>query len=216
MYSLTTKRLHEVISWVSPKRHGIAGLLACVSIGLTMCQSESMSSPQHFAIDSLLHAQVKWLSASEATLIKTTVLDGQTEEVSLSPKDSLAWSKELEVFQVMDALNKPVNRDRYTLAETSDTKSNLRIRSYSSNDPELPLRYVRIYYHRHLSRLKRIEAEYIESNALYHAARTLTMHFEETKHGAMLMGYTIAGGQKMLLDDTVRYDITTQIRLEKK
>jgi hypothetical protein len=164
-------------------------------------------------MDSLLGAQASRLTAVNAALTKQTTLGLQHDEVTLTPKDSTAWKKELDAFLVMDAINKPVNRSRYVMNDTDDRKSNLRIRSFTTSD-DLPVKYVRIYYHRKPSRIRRIEASYHESNALYQTTRLLTMQFEIMNNTPVITSYAVQGGQKMFLDDTVRYDIRGRVKME--
>lgn len=166
-----------------------------------------------FAMDSLLGAQASRLSAVRASLHKQTTLGLQRGEVTLTPPDSTAWKKELEAFLVMDAINKPVNRGRYAVNDTGDRKSNLRVRSFTTT-ADLPVKYVHIYYYREPSRIRKIEASYHESNALYRTTRLLTMQFEIMNNTPVMTSYAVQGGQKMFLDDTVRYDVRGRVKLE--
>lgn len=186
--------------------------LPCALMLLSTCTPPDSRGRALFAIDSLLHAQASLLSKAQASLNKQIVLGTEQEDVTIIPKDTTAWLKELEVFSVMNSINKPVNRDRYQVNESSDTKSNLRVRTFiTSND--LPVGYIRLFYHGRPERIRRIEAEYKEFNGLYKTSRQLAMEFDDIKGKPIISSYSILGGQKMFLDDTVRYGIKGRVRL---
>jgi len=165
-----------------------------------------------FAVDSLLHEQANQLTLMHASVDKEVLLGAQKEEVSLTPQDTVAWLRELEVFSVMESINKPINRERYKTTEKSDTRSNLRIRSIETSD-DLPVSYVHLYYQGKPSNIRKIEASYSETNGLYKARRLLSMEFDNVNGLPVMTSYSISGGQKMFMDDTVRYDIKGRVRI---
>lgn len=166
-------------------------------------------------MDSLLHAQAIHLSLRQASLSKEIVLQGKQETVKHTPKDSTAWLKELEAFAVMATINKPVNRDHYSITESVDSRSNLRIRSFSTDDV-LAVPFVRVYYYRTPANIRRIESAYVTHNDLYKTYRTLTLEFEDVRGTPVIASYSITGDQKMIMDDTVRYDIKGRVNLATK
>ena len=179
---------------------------------LSTCAPPNSGGRALFAIDSLLHAQALQLSKAQASLNKQIVLGTKQEEVTLTPRDTTAWLKELEVFSVMNAINKPINRDRYQVSESGDLKSNLRVKSFSTSN-DLPLTYVKLYYHGKPERIRKIEAEYKELNGLYATSKLLALEFDDMNGTPVITSYSILGGQKMLLDDTVSYDIKGRVTL---
>jgi hypothetical protein len=178
-----------------------------------MCAPPNTRGRALFAIDSLLHAQASTLSNAHASLNKEIVLGTKQEEIALKPRDTTAWLKELEVFSVMNTINKPINRDRYQIHESGDSKSNLRVRTFSTSQ-DLPVLYVRLYYHGDPGNVRKIEAAYKELNGLYATSKLLALEFEDIKGTPVMTSYSILGGQKMFLDDTVQYDIKGSVRLE--
>jgi len=180
-----------------------------------MCAPRNPAGRGLFSMDSLLRAQATRLSDAQASLTKQILFGAKQEEITLSPADTTAWLKELEAFVVIDALNKPINRDRYVINDTTDSKSNLRVRAFSTSD-DLPVTSVRIYYHHVPSSIRKIEASYIEHNGLYKTNQMLSMEFNDLNGAPVMTSYSIVGGQKMFLDDTVQYDIKGKVRLEKK
>lgn len=213
MYSLTNKR-------GSIRRTGCAALAKACLWGLLVLSACAPRNPTGkgaglFAMDSLLHAQAINLSLRQASLTKDVLLQGKQETVNLTPKDSTAWLKELEAFGVMASINKPINRDHYDIAESADSRSNLRVRSFSTHD-ELPVPFVRLYYYRSPANIRRIESAYVTHNELYKTYRKLTLEFEDVRGTPIITSYSITGDQKMILDDTVRYDIKGRVNLATK
>lgn len=208
MYWLTnSKRSYRIGYWPA-----LAFILPVTLSILTRCTSATTEVSALLSVDSLLSAQAHRLTDMKASLDKRTVLGTKEEEVTLVPKDTTAWLKELEAFSVVSAINKPVNRARYTVSETNDTKSNLRVRSFSTTD-DLAIEYVRLYYRSRLSHLRRLEASYREVNNLYRSNRRLSIEFQDVKGIPTIVSYSIDGGQKMVLDDTVQYSINARVRL---
>lgn len=172
---------------------------------LFSCANNKKGSPL-YPVDSLLHAQATYLSEKNATLNKVVVLDGKQEEIALAPKDIQAWRNELDIFTALDVINKPINRSYYSIEDISDSRSNLKVKSFTTKE-DLPVRYIRIFYYQKPNRLRRLEAQFKESNSLYNSSRDLSMDFQQFGDTIVLTSYSITGGQKMLLDDSVQYRI---------
>jgi hypothetical protein len=102
----------------------------------------------------------------------------------------------------------------YKVEEYADSKSNLTVKSFATTE-DLPVRFLKIYYQKSLSQLRKIEAQYNEANSLYSSRRFLTMEFENVYNKTILTSYSISGGQKMFLDDSVQYNIDANIVLKK-
>lgn len=186
----------------------------CSMLLLSMCTPPNRSARGLFAVDSLLHAQASHLVQIDATLDKQIVLGTKQEAVTLSPRDTTAWLKELEVFEIMNIINKPISRDSYKVSESTDTNSNLRVRSFLTT-ANLPVSYVNLYYHNDPAKIRKVEALYSERNGLYKTSRLLTLEFHDVDGKPILTDYSVLGGQKMLLDDTVQYDIKGHVRFGK-
>jgi hypothetical protein len=182
-------------------------LIVLVFIGLMFSCSEGKKTEALYPVDSLLNAQARYLSDKKAQLKKVVVLSGKEEEISLSPKDIIAWRNELEVFTALDVINKPINRRYYTIEDLSDNRSNLKVKSFATKE-DLPVRFIKIYYYKEPNKLRRLEAQFKESNSLYNSSRDLVMDFQQFGDTIVLTSYNIVGGQKMLLDDSVQYRIS--------
>ncbi len=191
-----------------------AGVLFIFYATLISCSSREANGPKLYAIDSLLSAQAKYLSENSATLKKATTLGDRQDEVILTPQDGASWKKELEIFAALDVINKPLNRDLYSLASVADKKSNLIVKSITTA-ADLPVKYLRVYYQQAPNKIRKIEAAYKQSNTLYESDRALTMEFQQVDSGPALTSYSIVGAQKMFMGDSVRYTISGSLTLSK-
>lgn len=179
--------------------------------GLFACSQQARTRARYYAIDSLVHGQIRLLAARHATLTKTAALGAQQDTTTFVPADTLAWTKELDLFLELKTLNKPTNVGAYTVTDdVPDTRSNLRIKSIETQQP-LPVRYLKVFYHGTPARVRRIEAQFREDNSLYHSGRFLTMEFDELQQQPVLLAYTVTGGQKIFLGDTVAYTVSAKV-----
>jgi len=190
------------------------GILIFVTGVLFACSGNIDTKPRLFSVDSLLSAQAGYLAEHGVILKKSTSLGDAREEVSLTPKDAAAWKKELEIFAALEVINKPLNRDAYHLESLSDEKSNLLVKSITTS-ADLPVRYLKVYYHNTPEKVRKIEAEYQEANSLYRSVRILKMEFQEVGEVPAITSYSIEGGQKMFLGDSVRYVISGALAIPK-
>ena len=188
--------------------------IVLITLIFLSCSAEEQNTAGLFNVDSLFKTQIDYLVGHEAVISKKAVLNGVEKITTINPKDSLAWNAELAIFFELDVVNKPIHKAIYKVEEYADNKSNLSVKSFSTTE-DLPVRFLKIYYHNSLSQLRKIEAQYNEANSLYSSRRFLTMEFENVYNKTILTSYSIAGGQKMFLDDSVQYNIAANIVLKK-
>ncbi len=161
-------------------------------------------------LDSLVTAQVTALQGEKKDLRKKAWLNEVGSDTTYKP-DSLAWANELSIFRQLDALNKPTFRNAYVSETGTDTKSNLTVLSLTSNkNSTVP--YIRFYYLNKPANLKKVEARFEESNALYATYRDMEMHFEEINGKPLLKSFRIEGTQKMMLADSVRFGMEAEVQ----
>lgn len=181
---------------------------------LSSCSSERTREIGLYNIDSLVTTQAVHLLAHKATLTKTARLDNSEKISTVIPKDSLEWENELAIFSELNAINKPSNKGAYNVEVYKDAETGLDVKSFSTKE-ELPVRFLKIFYKQSPDSIRRIEAKYNESNSLYSSGRFLRMEFSQAAENPLLHSYSINGGQKMVLDDSVRYDVKVIVSFNK-
>ena len=197
---------------------GVLFLLAMISVS---CSNKQKTTSSLFDVDSLIQAQVQYLSKEHAGLNKISSLGDSSSSISLVPKDITAWKKELEIFSVLQLVNKPVNRNSYIVENQPDTRSNLSVRTFAikpslpDDEKNLPIEYLKIYYQESPDKIRKIEGQYKESSMMYKTSQVLSMEFQPVNDKMILTSYSIFGGQKMFMGDSVQYKINTTVTLSK-
>lgn len=188
-------------------------ILLLITLLLPGCVQQKQRSASYFAIDSLLAQQVRALHAAKASIRKVSLLDNKESKASFTPADTSAWNKELEAFRSLEVINKPVNRGGYTVKDgVPDRKSNLKVKSFTAN-AELPVAYLRVYYQGTPDNIRKIESKFRDENAMYESTRYLYMEFENIDQKNLLTYFSITGGQKIFLGDTVKYSINAAVSI---
>lgn len=188
-------------------------LMLLLAAAASSCQEEKQPAT-FYPIDSLIADQIRHLTQIRAGLFKEALLSGKADSVRYTPRDTIAWQNELGIFRKLDIINKPVNKGSYLVDDgLFDPGSNLTVRAFTSLK-KLPVVYLKVYYQGSISRPRKIEALYDEANALYHSARLLSMHFEQIENKPVLTRYSIKGGQKMILGDSVAFFISGKILVD--
>jgi hypothetical protein len=184
--------------------------LICVAIALSSCNQVSQTT-KLYNIDSLLSKQVQLLAAGKPKLQKYAVIGTNNDTLSYVP-DSAAWSRELEIFRQLEAMNKPVNRSNYLVDDNLyDPGSNLTVKAFTALEP-LPVRSVRVFYDTDIQKPRKIEAIYDEENSLYKSSKNLLLEFQQINNKTLLTSYSIDGGQKMMLSDSVTFSVKGRIQ----
>jgi hypothetical protein len=174
---------------------------------LVSCEQKPETVAALYNVDSLLTAQANWLSSIKTSTKKVAILEGRESSSTLQRLDTTGWKSELEIFGDLDLINKPINRNAYQVEQNiPDTRSNLLIKLITTQE-ELPIRSLKIYYHQTLQKIKRIEAQYLETNTLYSSSRLMTLEFHEIDEKTTLAAYSVSGGQKMFMGDSVQFSI---------
>jgi hypothetical protein len=175
---------------------------------LASCKGSSEQAHTYF--DSLIEAQVTYLSVARASVTKMAIMNGKEDQSTFTP-DSTLWQGELDVFRQLSLFERPAYRDAYRREDgVHDIKSNLVIRWYKATR-NIPIPEIKFYYYKQFKNLKKVEAFYQQENALYATTRKLVLDFEEVDGQPVLNAYSIHGIQKMVLSDSVKFLIQSNI-----
>jgi len=189
------------------KATGVLFLLLVLTLFLS-CQKNSAHADSYF--DSLVMAQVAHLSNVKASVAKKATLDGKEDQSTFTP-DSTTWENELGIFRQLSVFERPAYRQAYRVEDgMKDAKSNLIVRRYQATQL-VPVPELRFYYFNQFRNLKKIEAIYRQQNLLYSTTRHLNMEFEDVGGKPILITYGIEGVQKMVLGDSVKFSIRSEI-----
>src|SRR6185369_12552500 len=179
--------------------------VACVVL-LFSCNRQNLKyDKSYFDFDSLVNNQVQQIASAKARVIKKTFLNGKNDSTILLP-DTTHWKHELDAFQQLDVINKPLFKGNYQAINQEDDHSNLLVRSFTTK-MKSPVPEVKFFYQDGFKKLKKIESVFNESNVLYSTSRKLTLEFEEQQGIAMIKRYRVQGFQKMILSDSVAFSI---------
>lgn len=186
----------------------VAAVFICM-IFLLACEKKN-EQRQLFAVNELLDQQINLLASAKATLQKTAIIGNDTNSVTFSPKDSSAWSRELDIFRELDVVNKPIHRSAYTIQEQRGDGGSQPYSKEFVSTKDVPVPLIRIYYH--ANKIKKLEAIYRQKTSLYKSSRYLSMTWDEGVQ-PVLTHYSIKGGQKMILGDTMVFELKGTIAL---
>lgn len=175
------------------------------------CSEHQPVAGNYYDIDSLFNKQNDLLVKAKATLEKNARVGEEDSYVVFVPEDSASWAEELEIFRNLNLINKPVNRGLYRDTIRRDRSSNLTVRSFKALDDDLSVERLDIFFLNVPEDIRRIEAIYREDNVMFTTSRRLRVDFRKKDSGAIISAYSVTGGQKMLLGDSVRYAVTAKI-----
>jgi hypothetical protein len=74
--------------------------------------------------------------------------------------------------------------------------------------------YLKVFYLDSPSKIKRIEALYREETSLLKGSRLVIMEFQEIEGQTVLVSYSIEGGQKMFLGDSVQFSVKGTVTIQ--
>lgn len=180
---------------------------------LVGCSNQETGYTGYYPIEEFLNNQISYLASVGATLSKQAEIDGEQESVTLIPSDT-AWHNELDIFIELKTINKTINKGSYTVENgLNDPFSNLTVKSITANETDLPVQYLKIYYHESENNVRKIEALFHEENSLLKGSRFLVMEFREIYNKTVLTSYSIEGGQQMFLGDSVQFSIKGSVTI---
>jgi hypothetical protein len=182
-------------------------LISCTSDGV-----ETSVSQPYFNLDSLVRNQIILLAKGDFEVRKTAYLNDAKDSQILKP-DSSGWARELKLFRDAD-INKPSLAGIYKiLSGPGELTNNLKERDYLPINPrETNIKYLKLFYVANPEDIRVIEAKITEENPLFDGETYLRMEFRQDGRGNLILqNYSLQGGQKMILLDSVSFSISGSI-----
>ncbi len=164
----------------------------------------------YFSIDSLMNDQAALLIENEASLQKEAVANGDTAVSEMKP-DSLSWANEFQIIRDLD-INKPALIGQYRISEGEDNNSNLKILEYRAKNSALEVQTLEIYYLNKLENIKKIKVKALQSNSIFKSKKELEMKLDRIDGNLQIKEYRIHGFQKMILQDSVIFDVLGRVQ----
>nr|WKN38312.1 hypothetical protein K4G66_06300 [Tunicatimonas sp. TK19036] len=191
-------------------------VIAFTIISLSACDyttevSEDLTQEPYFDLPSLVQQQLDRLDSLQPSVEVVAKINNQEEKEKVK-KDSTGWAETLKLFSDAD-INRPVLQGSYIVSDSTDQQHHWSVRTYRAKQPqEVEVPYLTVYYQDSLTNVRRIETKFHEENLLYSTSRQLEMQFEPTNSGPRLVGYRSEGRQKMILRDSVHYQLQATLQ----
>lgn len=171
-----------------------ACLLSCSPI-----DPNEISVVSYFNLDSLTTSQIDYLVNDNKKLVKTISMDDKDERRVIE-LDSGGWREELGFIDQFD-----INQPRLVGAYDSTKLKDGSVRYFPRTNAELPIRYLEVK--KGSNGVTEISGHLVEKNNIYETSLEGNIYFNENK----LTSYQLRGYQKILLKDSVFYNIKAEI-----
>lgn len=183
--------------------------LVVISVG-SSCQHQGKERElRYFDVQQFMDGEAEKLAELHPQLVKTFYIDGEKNTQQMPVNDSL-WKDEFRIFKEHD-INKPVLLDAYEITSGVSESGNP-FTLYSLKDGEQSgVTFMKITYIDSVN-VKLWESQYREHNPLYSGERYVNMKLGYGKSGYQVMNYGIRGFHKLLLRDTVRYQMQATVQ----
>jgi len=175
---------------------------ALVIIGLMAISCQPMSDfevERFFQLDSLLVKQAVLLTEKNVSVTKSVKMDDQFETISFSA-DTARWAKEFQIIKDFS-----LNKTNYIGAFKVEQKGKS-VAYIKKLDQPIPINYFKVVYN---NELKSVSGQYYEDKDIFQHERNFELQFN---NNGLLSVYKIWGFQKMILQDTIKYDIKGTIQ----
>lgn len=163
------------------------------------------SAEGFYDVSAYLQKQKDYLQRTKPVLTKKVQTgDHPTETVKVTDTD---WTDELAIFEEAD-LRKPSLREYYTRQEKPLLNGGITIRYDKLEDAESPIEYLYLQLTPERT-LQHLETSFIEKNPLFYSRRKATLLVDSVSGN--ISSYSIAGIQKMIFGDSLRYTIQADL-----
>jgi len=173
-------------------------------------KAEENKITAYYDLKGLLDQQLLVLSKEKPQLQKGVFLDGERDS-KLLQVDQKTWRNELDAFYNVDINKKDLVGQYHTKTGEEEGLKWLR---YIASDPEkVAVNQLTIYYIDNPKLPSRIEIFTGKNNQLYSLQKSLELQFEgETSEDLRLTSYEIGASQKVVLQDSMQFEVKGQLR----
>lgn len=184
---------------------GVVILTACGSEDASVRLAPANRKPDYFDVKGLLDRQVADFNRRQPTVEKQVRLrDGTTQTTRVTKTD---WSKELQIFYQAD-INKPALRGAYTVsAPPSGSTGQVAYVRKPEAKAAVETLMVTTTTGTSTAPVEEIRAFVKQDNALFYSEKKLRLICKQGN----ITAYEVQGVQKLILFDTVRYSVRTQV-----
>ncbi|WP_416867906.1 MAG: hypothetical protein ACMVP2_12300 [Imperialibacter sp.] len=180
-------------------------VIGSLMLGLALSSCESSSSAKkisnYFDVAELFLSQAKLIK--NVSFEKSASIDSLIETKTLK-FDSLEWTKELSMFINMD-INKAVLVGAFSEEKTNSSDGSS-VLYKKKPEVESGVQWMKLDYDSQ-GNVVAFSGRFEEENALYQNSRELSATFATQNGMSTLESYSIRGFQKILMKDTVNYQI---------
>ncbi|MEQ8239074.1 MAG: hypothetical protein RIA69_07660 [Cyclobacteriaceae bacterium] len=155
---------------------------------------------QYFALDSLLVSQGELLAKMQVEVQKSVKMDEQFEEITFLP-DSTRFTKEFQMIKDFS-----LNKNSYIGAFDIEKDGASLVYSRKKDQP-VPIKRFTVKYNEEIAL---VSGQYFEDKDIFQHERNFRLLFDES---GVLSEYKVWGFQKMILQDTIQYDIVGKVVL---
>lgn len=185
------------------KNYFLLLLLLTCAVACVPTSATTDADKKYFDLIQFTDNQVHELYMQKLQVKKKIFLDGETDQIT---SDTLNWEKELALFREAD-INSPSLRDSY---EIDEDKLNHTI-TYTAKESKLKVKEIKLVFDEQSQMnkvsIKQVKIFFSEDNQLYEIQRDLSMELKNN----LLSAYSIKGFQKVILKDSLIYEITATL-----
>ncbi len=177
-------------------------LLSC-AVACVPTSATTDADKKYFDLVQFTDNQVHELYMQKPQVKKKIFLDGQTDQIT---SDTLNWEKELALFREAD-INSPSLRDSYEISEDKIRHT----LTYTAKESKLKVKEIKLVFdeqsHTNSVSVRQVKIFFSEDNQLYEIQRDLSMELKNN----LLSAYSIKGFQKVILKDSLIYEISATL-----
>ncbi len=159
---------------------------------------------RYFDLALFVQKQIDKLSNQPLSVQKEIYLEGKKQEILT---DSINWAKELSLFKEAD-INSPALANSYEVKEDKQART----LSYVAKEDKQKVREIQLVLggdgRLESINIKEVKIVYAENNQLYEIHRRMSMKIKDEQ----LYAYSIQGFQKVVLKDSMVYEIRGLIK----